>query len=120
VTVPNLRGAWWAWRAGSAVRRQLREGGLQAVALPPVPAGSARGQQGMEAALRRRSPTCLEGALVRQAWLSAQGDPQAVVIGVGRPGDAFGAHAWLESEAARESEGFVELMRHPATRAGHR
>lgn len=116
----NVRAAVWAWRASVRSRRQLGEGGLRAVALPPVPLRCERGGRGMEAVLRRRSASCLERALVRQAWLSAHGDHQAVVIGVGRPGDAFGAHAWLEREAAHESAGFAELMRHPASAAVHR
>ncbi len=88
--------------------------------LPRVPPWCRRGGRGVELVLRRSSASCLEGALVRQAWRAAHGDLQAVVIGVGHPGEAFGAHAWLECDGERESPGFVELMRHPAGAPVHR
>lgn len=61
---------------------------------PRLPASSRRG---VEAFLRRRRHSCLEGALVRQRWLAEQGVLLDVVIGVTAPTAGFEAHAWLES-----------------------
>ena len=109
----ELQAALWSWRASSRAHRQLTAGGLPAVALPAVPRGADGGVRGVEAMLRRRSATCLERALVRQAWLAAHGESQQIVIGVRRDGGEFGAHAWLEREAGADATGFTELMRHP-------
>jgi hypothetical protein len=93
------------------VRRQLRAGGLDAVALAapraPVPDRVSR------ALMRHEHWTCLERALVRQAAAAAGGDVREVVVGVRMPSGDFGAHAWLEGEEETEGGGFVELTRHP-------
>jgi len=66
------------------------------------------------AVLRRGDYTCLEQALVRQAWDAAHGRPRELVIGVTSPSGGFGAHAWLDGDPARTAGDFVELLRHPA------
>ena len=91
------RGAWWAWRAVRRARRDLAAQGLSARALAPpaVPAGARRG---VDAVLRRVSPTCLERCLVLQRWLLAHGVVSDVVIGVAKKDGAVVAHAWLAFE----------------------
>jgi Transglutaminase-like superfamily len=89
----ELRAAWWAHRALRDVRRRLAAGHTE---VRPVPAAlPASAVRGVEAILRRRRATCLEGALVRQRWLKAHGVTRDVVIGVTAPSDGFTAHAWL-------------------------
>jgi hypothetical protein len=109
-TLTTLRAAAWCVRALGSARRQLQRGALQDVRLPgppPVPDDAARG---VRAALRLTPSSCLERALVLQAWHAAHGRPQDVVIGVsGRTSD-FRAHAWLENEP-QEGAGFRELAR---------
>lgn len=77
---------------------------------PKLPPNALRG---VRYALRRLPATCLEQALVLQAWHSAQGDPRAVVIGVTASRD-FAAHAWLDGEPAATPQPYDELLRLPA------
>lgn len=68
-----------------------------------------RALRAVDAVLRRQKATCLERSLVLQAWLVGQGRAHDVVIGVGAPGEAFAAHAWVadwrpDSEAAQYRE----------------
>ncbi len=109
--IAALRAAWWAQRALTGARRQLRRGALDDVALPPPPALAADAGRGVLALLRRREHSCLEGALVRQRWLAARGDARDVVIGVSAPDDAFGAHAWLDGDPVGGGPEFRELRR---------
>lgn len=67
--------------------------------------------RGVRYVLRTRPATCLEGALVLQAWFAAQGIRRAVVIGVAGSTSDFSAHAWLEGDTPGE---FEELLRLPA------
>lgn len=98
--VATLRAAWWAQRALHGARRQLQGGALEAVALPAPPRLPREAARGVQALLRRREHSCLEGALVLQRWLAAHGDPRDVVIGVSAPGASFAAHAWLDGDPA--------------------
>jgi len=91
----DVRAAWWTHRALRAARRGLAAGELRNVAMPKPGSLPATAARGVEAILRRRSHTCLEGALVRQRWLATQGVARDVVIGVMAPRDGFEAHAWL-------------------------
>ncbi len=113
-SIATLRAAWWAHRALRDARRQLPRRPLDEVTLaspPPLPADAVRG---VRALLARRPHSCLEGALVLQRWLAAYGEPRDVVIGVVAPGEAFGAHAWIDGDPAAAAEPFVELCRvHP-------
>lgn len=109
-----MRAAWWAHRALLDARRQLPCRPLDDVALAPPPHLPADAVRGVRALLARRPHSCLEGALVQQRWLAAYGDPRDVVIGVVAPGEAFGAHAWIEGDPAASADPFIELRRvHP-------
>ena len=96
----ELRAGLWAYRYLRDLRQSLAIGQVDVGVAPPVLPSSA--VRGVEAVLRRADPTCLEAALVRQRWLSAQGMLRDVVIGVTAPSDGFMAHAWLDdpTEAA--------------------
>lgn len=109
--IATLRAAWWARRALREARRQLPRRPLDDITLPPPPRLPPHAARGVGALLRRRQHSCLEGALVRQRWLAARGDPRDVVIGVMAPGEAFGAHAWIDGDDAAAGAGFTELRR---------
>lgn len=107
----TLRAAWWAGRALRAARRALALGEIRDIEVPApprLPASAVRGVNGM---MRRRQPTCLELALVRQRWLAAHGEPRAIAIGVTAPSAGFAAHAWLVGEEDPDVPVFQELTR---------
>ena len=109
----ELRAGWWAYRCLRDVRRRLAAGRAEVGLAPPaVPAAAVRG---VDAVLRRARPTCLEAALVRQRWLTAQGVRHDVIIGVTAPSEGFRAHAWLEDPTeATAHQPWHELTRLPA------
>lgn len=92
----DVRAALWAHGALRETRRRLAEGQTRQIRLRRPPTLPASAIRGVEAILRRRRHTCLEGALVRQRWLAAQGVMCDVVIGVTAPSAGFSAHAWLD------------------------
>lgn len=98
-SLATLRAAWWAWWAVRRVSTNLAARGVQAV-VPPPPAVPAGARRGVDAVLRRASPTCLERSVVYQAWLAAQGVPCEVVVGVAGSGANVRAHAWLDVESS--------------------
>jgi hypothetical protein len=102
----------WGWEATGRVRADLRALPIDAVHVAPPPAGAIDAAHGVGIALRARRASCLESALVRQAWQAAHGRERDVVVGVTAPSDGFGAHAWLDGE--RGGEEFGELLRLPA------
>lgn len=106
--------AIWAAVAVRVVRRRLKAQGLKTV-VPRPPAVGRRGGRGVRAALRRFSPTCLERALVEQAWLASVGTFRDVVIGVPPEGmkDAP-AHAWVDGTDEVSPGKYLELHRLPA------
>lgn len=107
----SFRAAWWTYRAVRAVRSALGDGKVRDIALPwPPPLPSAT-RRVVEAVLRRRRATCLEGALVRQRWLTAHGVRREVAIGVTSPSQGFMAHAWLVGEEDPLVSGYHELTR---------
>lgn len=110
LTPTELRAARWANRALNEARRKLAAGQLEELRLPPAPT-PATGVRGVRVVLRLRRHSCLEGALVRQSWQAARGDRRAVVIGVGRPSEGFGAHAWLDGEPDGALSGMTEIKR---------
>ena len=119
-----LAGALWALVAARLVRYHLKRFGVRTrVLLPPAWMGPRSGR-GVLAALRRLEPTCLERALVLQAWLACQGDPRDVVIGVPPEGmSEKPAHAWVDGLDSGSPAIYVELHRIPppsvpATRRG--
>lgn len=109
----TVRAAWWAWRSVRAARSDLATDGLRARVAPPpatLPWGARTGVNGV---LNRLSPTCLEGALVLQRWLSAHGIARHVVVGVARDaGGAVTAHAWIDGIAAPDDHAnYTEIHR---------
>ncbi|MBV9801670.1 MAG: lasso peptide biosynthesis protein [Solirubrobacterales bacterium] len=107
----SLRAAWWANRALIAARRALARGEVRGIELPVPPRLADSAIRGVDALLRRRQPSCLERALVRQRWLAAHGEPHAIAIGVTSPSQGFAAHAWLVGEHDPQSAIFHELTR---------
>jgi len=106
-----LAGALWAAYAAQTVHARLRKHGL-AAKVPPPPRLGLRAGRGVRFALRRLNPTCLERALVEQAWLAATSRPRDVVIGVPPEGmKGAPAHAWLDGLEPRSSAHYLELHR---------
>lgn len=104
-------GGIWAAVAVRVMRARLERAGLGARVPGPPPIGP-RGRRGVEAALRRFAPTCLERALVEQAWLASQGEPRDVVIGVPPEGMKDSpAHAWVDGRDPGSAERYLELHR---------
>lgn len=106
-----LCAAAWAMLSVVVVRRRLRQHGVHAVC--PRPPGLPRSAgSGVQAVLTRLSPTCIERALISQAWLLSHGEPRDVIVGV--PTEGMGehsAHAWIAgSEPASEAR-YVEILR---------
>ncbi|HEX7254741.1 MAG TPA: lasso peptide biosynthesis B2 protein [Gaiellaceae bacterium] len=108
----SLRAAWWALVAFRRTRRALRRERVTDVVVAPPPALPVRAGRGVRAVLRRADATCLERALVLQAWEAAHGPGRDVVIGV-KGGEKLAAHAWLDGEADG-GLAYEELMRVPA------
>jgi Transglutaminase-like superfamily len=95
------------------VRRRLKRQGLRA-RVPPPPRLRAGSGRGVAAVLRRLEPTCLEKALVEQAWMAANGIPRDVVIGVLPGGMKDGpAHAWVDGTDTLSPSQYLELHRLP-------
>jgi hypothetical protein len=110
----SLRAAWWAFFALRRTRRALRRDRVTDVFVAVPPRLPSRAARGVNAVLRRWDPTCLERALVLQAWERAHGGQRDVVIGVRGSGEAMAAHAWLEGERNGDLGSYEELMRVPA------
>jgi Transglutaminase-like superfamily len=107
-----IRSAIWTARALRAARSQLREDALAAPELPPVP-DAPGGRRTVERVLYLGRGSCLENAVVRQAWLAARGRRRDLVIGV-RGADDFAAHAWLDGEPPSPPPEYTEIVRRPA------
>ena len=113
-TLPDLatlRAAWWADKALRTARRALARGEVRDIQVPVPPRLPVSAVRGVDAVLRRRTPTCLEVALIRQRWLAAHGEPRAIAIGVTAPSGGFAAHAWLVGEDEPAVSVFQELTR---------
>jgi Transglutaminase-like superfamily len=106
-----LLAAAWALVSVISVKSQLRRGRARPTVLRPPPLPRRAGV-GMDGVLKRLPSTCLESALVRQAWLIAQQEPRDVVIGVPRSGlTREPAHAWLDGLDQTSPRVFLELHR---------
>jgi hypothetical protein len=83
------------------------------VDLPGVPAigtsAAERNARLVGAVAARHRASCLEAALVAQAWARAHGRPRDVIVGVTAPGKGFAAHAWLDGDEVDPR--YVELWR---------
>lgn len=69
--------------------------------LPRAPRVPASAYVGVPHVLWMRGEHCLVRSYVRQAWLTAQGDPRELVIGTTGV-EGFAAHAWLSGEDVTE------------------
>lgn len=98
ISPASWRAAWWAWRVVRRARKDLKVDGLAARVQPPprLPWGARVGVNGV---LNRLEPTCLEKALVLQAWLAAHDVHRDVVVGVRGNADKVNAHAWVDGVA---------------------
>lgn len=114
VDVATLRAALWAQLALVRARRALRQGRLEDVDITRPPRLPSNARRGVLTVLRRQPHTCLERALVLQAWEAAHGDARDVVIGVRGSRSAIAAHAWLEGDNNGDLDSYEELMRVPA------
>jgi len=111
--LPSLRAALWARRSLRLARRRLQTQPVEDVVVPPPPKLPLAAERGVWAVLRRTDPTCLERAVVLQAWRGGHGAAPDVVIGVRGTGAAFEAHAWLDGEPDPQSSEFLEIARVP-------
>jgi hypothetical protein len=59
-------------------------------------------------------PTCLERALVLQAWIGGYTDPPDVIIGVRRRAGAVEAHAWVDGADPWFDPSYQEIARFAA------
>jgi hypothetical protein len=109
--IDALRAALWTTRALRATKRQLASVPVTEVRVPAPPEVGPSSLSVVRRTLNRWPSTCLERALVLQRWLAAGGDTRDVVIGVTAPGEAFGAHAWVDGEADDYHESVHELTR---------
>lgn len=115
--LPDLataRAMWWAGRSLVRVRRSLRAAALPDVRVGRPPALPPEAERGMRFVLGNRPSTCLQRALVQQAWHAAQGRPREVVVGVTGSSNGFSAHAWLDGTPGEPAPEFRELLRLPA------
>ncbi len=112
----NILAALWALRALRAARREISSDGLGAAeAIPAAPsAAPAAAVRGVRAVLSRLNASCLERAMLLQAWYRAHGEDRELVVGVTAPGGKFRAHAWIAGEGSHDEQEFVELARRPA------
>ena len=100
----------WAHAELDDVKLRLKTEGVTTRVTPPV--GLApRGYRGMRRALSQVSPTCLERALVLQAWIASYTDAPDVVIGVRRGETEIEAHAWVEGDDSAFDPSYGELTR---------
>ena len=105
---------WWAGRSLQRVRRSLRTTALPDVTVGPPPPLPPEAERGVRFVLGNRPGTCLQRALVHQAWHSAHGRAREIVVGVSGSSRAFSAHAWLDGTPGEPGPEFQELLRLPA------
>ena len=92
-------------------KARLVTDGVSTRARPPVSLGT-RGYRGLNLAMRLLRPSCLERALVMQAWYSLRGPAPDVVIGVRERDGATEAHAWLaDSDDPLFDDSYAEITR---------
>ena len=106
-SISELRAAKWAANALRDARRDLAAGRLADLRLRPPPQLPFSAGRGVEALLRRRRHTCLEGAIVRQHWLGAHDVHRDIVIGVSSPCEGFIAHAGWKGNPVKMMDGSV-------------
>lgn len=109
----SLRAAWWTFRSIRRARRRLRRWGIDAaLQVSPPPRLPPEARRGVNAIMARFKPSCLERAIVVQAWHDAQGERRDLIIGVSPRSEGFQAHAWLDGEdPCHPQTRFHELLR---------
>jgi hypothetical protein len=110
---PNVRSFKWAVVQCRGIRRRIRIEGAAARVPPPTDAGP-RGWLGVRAGIVLLRPTCLERALVIQAWVGGYAEPPDVVIGVRRRAGVVEAHAWVDGSDPWFDPSYHEIARFDA------
>ena len=108
--VPNIRAFVWAVYRLRWVHRELPGGGME-TRVPAAPRPHGRGTRGVYAAILLLHPTCLERALVMQAWVAGHRPAPDVVIGVRNGVSGVEAHAWLAAGDRWFDPSYTELTR---------
>ena len=111
--VPSARALRWAAVELRGIRRRLPVEGTRA-RVAPVAGLGPRGWWGVRTAIAIVRPTCLERALVVQAWIGGYADAPDVVIGVRRRSGEVEAHAWVDAVDPWFDPSYEELSRLPA------
>lgn len=107
---PNLRSLRWAVRQLRDVHRRLPIEGA-ATRIPLAAGMGPRGWWGIRIAFIATQPTCLERALLLQAWMGGYTDAPDVVIGVRKASGGVEAHAWIEDRDPLFDPSYTELTR---------
>ena len=79
--------------------------------IPPAAGMGPRGGWGIRVAFIATQPTCLERALLLQAWVGGYSDAPDVVIGVRKTSGGVEAHAWVEDRDPLFDPSYTELTR---------
>lgn len=106
---PNLRSFRWATGQIRSIHRRLPSEGVRA-RVPLATGMGPRGWWGVRAAVKVMRPTCLERALVVQAWVGGYTDVPDVVIAV-RNESSVEAHAWIDGPDPYYDPSYAELTR---------
>lgn len=107
---PNFRSLRWAVRELRDVHRRLPIEGA-ATRIPLAAGMGPRGWLGIQLAFVVTQPTCLERALLLQAWMGGYTDPPDVVIGIRNGSKGVEAHAWVEDRDPWFDPSYTELTR---------
>jgi hypothetical protein len=110
---PNVASFRWTISQVRSIRRKVHSKGAAARVPFPTVTGP-RGWWGVRAAIALLKPTCLERALVLQAWIGGYADPPDVVIGVRRRAGAVEAHAWVDGADPWFDPSYHEIARFDA------
>lgn len=110
---PNVASFGWALTQSRTIRHKVRTEGASARVPVPTVAGP-RGWRGVQAAIVILRPTCLERALVLQAWIGGYAEAPDVVIGVRRQAGVVEAHAWVDGADPWFDPSYQEIARFAA------
>lgn len=107
---PNLRSFVWALKELRSVHRRLPVDGTR-TRVPAAEGMGPRGWWGVRCAIAALNPTCLERALLLQAWRGGYTEAPDVVIGVRKGVNDVEAHAWVERNDPWFDPTYAELTR---------
>ncbi len=100
----------WTLDALGAVRRQLKETGIEQQ--PPLRRPRrAVTERSVETILQRNAASCLERSLVRQQFYLAKGEKRDLIVGFAPPSEEFRAHAWLSGDSEDGDDTYLILHR---------